>query len=94
MPNVRIVCVGKLKEKYLQMAQEEYAKRLSAFCRLEIVEKKEAALPVNPSAALIDKAATMSSPTLPARRLLQISMTRARRTGTVDTAQSTPDSIS
>ena len=58
MPNVRVLCVGKLKEKYLQMAQDEYAKRLSAFSRLEIVEKKEAALPANPSAALIDKACT------------------------------------
>ena len=58
MPNVRILCVGKLKEKYLQMAQNEYAKRLSAFCRLEIVEKKEAALPANPSPALVDKACT------------------------------------
>lgn len=64
MPNVRILCVGKLKEKYLQMAQDEYAKRLSAFCRLEIVEKKEAALPANPSAALIDKACTEESEAL------------------------------
>ena len=64
MPNVRVLCVGKLKEKYLQMAQDEYAKRLSAFCRLEIVEKKEAALPASPSAALIDKACIEESEAL------------------------------
>ncbi len=56
MPSVRILCVGKLKEKYLLMAQDEYAKRLGAFCRLDIVERKEATLSANPSPALIDKA--------------------------------------
>ena len=64
MPNVRILCVGKLKENYLQMAQNEYSKRLSAFCRLEVVEKKEAALPASPSAALIDKACIEESEAL------------------------------
>lgn len=56
MPNIRLLCVGKLKEKYFTMAQDEYAKRLSAFCRLEIIEKKEASLPANLSAALVEKA--------------------------------------
>ena len=46
MPNIRLLCVGKLKEKYLVMAQDEYAKRLSAFCRLEIIEKR--VRPMNP----------------------------------------------
>ena len=39
--NVRIVCVGKLKEKYLKDGIEEYAKRLSRFCKFEIVEVSE-----------------------------------------------------
>jgi len=56
VPNVRLLCVGKLKEKYLSMAQDEYSKRLSAFCQLEIIEKKESPLPANPSPALVDKA--------------------------------------
>ena len=64
MPNIRLLCVGKLKEKYLIMAQDEYAKRLSAFCRLEIIEKKEAALPANPSAALVEKACAEESEAL------------------------------
>lgn len=43
--NVRIVCVGKLKEKYLKDGIEEYAKRLSRFCKFEIVEVSEELLP-------------------------------------------------
>ncbi len=43
--NVRIVCVGKLKEKYLKDGIEEYAKRLSRFCKFEIIEVSEELLP-------------------------------------------------
>ena len=43
--NVRIVCVGKLKEKYLKDGIDEYAKRLSRFCKFEIVEVSEELLP-------------------------------------------------
>lgn len=39
--NIRIVCVGKLKEKYLKDGIEEYAKRLTRFCKFEIVEVAE-----------------------------------------------------
>ena len=49
--NIRIIAVGKLKEKYWRDAAEEYAKRLSAYCSLEIVEIKESPLRANPSAA-------------------------------------------
>lgn len=41
MINIRIVCVGKLKEKYLKDGINEYAKRLSRFCKFEIVEVNE-----------------------------------------------------
>lgn len=64
MANVNIVCIGKLKEKYFKDAQAEYVKRLGAFCRLNIVEKKEVALPKNASAALINKACTQESESL------------------------------
>lgn len=33
-----LVVVGKIKEKFFSMAVEEYRKRLSRYCRLEIVE--------------------------------------------------------
>lgn len=54
--NVTIVCLGKLKEKYLQDACAEYVKRLGAFCRAEIVELTPARLPDEPSQAQIDAA--------------------------------------
>ena len=36
--NVDIICVGKIKEKYLRDAVEEYSKRLSKYCRINIIE--------------------------------------------------------
>ncbi len=35
---ITLVTVGKIKEKYLKDAISEYGKRLSRYCRLEIVE--------------------------------------------------------
>ena len=49
--NIQIVCIGKLKEKYWSEAVNEYTKRLSRYCNMEITELKEARLPANPSAA-------------------------------------------
>ena len=54
MQRVKIICIGKLKEKYLTAAVEEYLKRLSAFCKPEIAELPEARLPENPSPAQIE----------------------------------------
>ena len=45
MLNVNIVCIGKLKENYLCQAVEEYAKRLSKYCQLKIVELPDEKLP-------------------------------------------------
>lgn len=55
--NIRILCIGKLKEKYWTEAVREYAKRIGGFAKLEIVELKEAKLPKNASPA--DEAAVM-----------------------------------
>lgn len=35
---IKIICVGKIKEKYLKDAIEEYRKRLSKYTKLEIIE--------------------------------------------------------
>ena len=35
---IKIICVGKIKEKYLKDAVEEYKKRLSKYTKLEIIE--------------------------------------------------------
>ena len=49
MIKVNIITVGKLKEGYLRQAQEEYSKRLGAFCKLNIIELAESRLPDDPS---------------------------------------------
>ena len=56
MLNVHIFCVGKLKEKFYAQAAAEYTKRLSAYCKLEILELPEERLPDRPSRAQIDAA--------------------------------------
>lgn len=38
MERITCITVGKIKEKYFTMAIDEYAKRLSRYCKLEIVE--------------------------------------------------------
>lgn len=35
---ISIICVGKIKEKFYRDAVDEYAKRLSRYCKLEILE--------------------------------------------------------
>ena len=49
MQKVTILCTGKLKEKFYLDAAAEYAKRLSRFCKLDILELPEERLPENPS---------------------------------------------
>ena len=56
MQKVTVLCVGKLKEKFYVDAAAEYAKRLSRFCRLELVELPEERLPEDPSPAQIEAA--------------------------------------
>lgn len=56
MQRVTILCVGKLKERFYTEAVAEYAKRLSRFCRLDIVELPESRLPDDPSPAQIRQA--------------------------------------
>lgn len=38
---IRIICVGKIKEKYLEDAIKEYEKRISKYTKLEIIEVKD-----------------------------------------------------
>ena len=38
---IKIICVGKIKEKYLKDAIEEYQKRLSKYTKLEIIELQD-----------------------------------------------------
>mgnify|MGYP002568404248 FL=1 len=56
MQKVSVICVGKLKEKFYAQATAEYAKRLSRFCKLEILELPESRLSDSPSPAEISQA--------------------------------------
>ena len=49
---ITILTVGKIKEKYLKDAIAEYSKRLSRYCRLEIVETADEKTPDQASEAL------------------------------------------
>ena len=49
MVQVTVITVGNLKEAYWRDAMAEYEKRLSAFCKPEILQLKETKLPDNPS---------------------------------------------
>ena len=49
MLSVRLICVGKLGEKFWADAVKEYTKRLGAYCKLEIIELPEQRLPQTPS---------------------------------------------
>ncbi len=53
--NIEILCVGKLKETYLKDAVSEYAKRLSRYCSLKIVETADEKTIDQQSAALDEK---------------------------------------
>lgn len=46
---ITIICVGKIKEKFYTQAIGEYSKRLSRYCKLEIVELADEKTPDNAS---------------------------------------------
>jgi 23S rRNA (pseudouridine1915-N3)-methyltransferase len=48
---ITIVAVGKMKEKYFRMAIDEYVKRLSRYCKLEIIEVNDEQTPYQASEA-------------------------------------------
>lgn len=41
MINIKIICVGSLKEKYFKDMAEEYIKRIGKYAKLEIIELKD-----------------------------------------------------
>lgn len=47
--NITLITVGKIKEKFLRDAIDEYSKRLSKYCRLEIIEVSDEKTPDNAS---------------------------------------------
>lgn len=51
---ITILAVGKIKEKYLKDAIAEYSKRLSRYCKLELIEVSDEKTPEQASAAVED----------------------------------------
>lgn len=49
---ITVLCVGKVKEKFFTDAIKEYSKRLSRYCKLEIVEVADEKTPDKASEAL------------------------------------------
>lgn len=54
MLTINIVCVGKLKEKFFKDAVEEYSKRLSKYCKLNIIELPDEKIPNNASETVFE----------------------------------------
>ena len=52
MLSIQIICIGKLKESYLKDAINEYSKRLSKYCHLDIVEVQDSKIPDKTSIAM------------------------------------------
>ena len=67
MLSIHLICVGKLKEKFYREAVEEYTKRLSAYCKLNLLELPEARLPQNPSQGEINAALEKEAETIRAK---------------------------
>jgi 23S rRNA (pseudouridine1915-N3)-methyltransferase len=51
---ITVLTVGKIKEKYLKEAIAEYSKRLSKYCKLEIIEVADEKTPDNASEVVED----------------------------------------
>lgn len=56
MLGIKLICVGKMKEKFYIDAFAEYSKRLSAYCKFECVELNETKLSEKPSDKEIEAA--------------------------------------
>ena len=58
MIKITVIALGKLKEKYLREASCEYEKRLTRYCRLNIIELNPVNLPEKPSQSEIEAVKT------------------------------------
>ena len=51
---IKIICVGKIKEKYIISGINEYSKRLSKYCNLDIIEIMDENFIQNPNSEEIE----------------------------------------
>lgn len=52
---ITVISVGKIKEKYLTMAIDEYSKRLSKYCKLSFIQVQDEKTPDNVSETVNNK---------------------------------------
>ena len=52
MLNIKIMCIGKIREKSLKELLDEYEKRISKYAKLEIIELDDDKIPQNASPAI------------------------------------------
>ena len=52
---ITVISVGKIKEKYLTMAIDEYSKRLSKYCKLGFIQVQDEKTPDNASETVNNK---------------------------------------
>ena len=72
MLSVKLICVGKMKERFYLDAFAEYRKRLQSLCRLELVEPAEQRLPENPSPAEITAALFVEGGQMPSEGMAEL----------------------
>lgn len=61
MLNIKIICIGKMKEKSLKDIINEFLKRLSKYSKTEIIELEDEKIPINSSNAECEKIKEMES---------------------------------
>jgi len=55
MLSINIVCVGKIKEKFFRDSIDEYSKRLSKYCKLDILELPDEKIPDKINESIINE---------------------------------------
>ncbi len=67
MMNIYLIVLGKLKEKYMKDFSSEYEKRLSAYCKFNVIELEPVKLTDNPSRQEIENALTKETQMIKAK---------------------------
>ena len=67
MCGIKLLCVGKLRERYYQEAMAEYTKRLGAFCHFQVEELPEQRVSERPSVSELSAALAQEADALEKR---------------------------
>ena len=61
MLNIKIICIGKVREKSLKELINENEKRISKYAKIEIIEIDDEKIPQNASVAIEEQIKTIES---------------------------------